>query len=159
MARADRWQSLIDQQIEQLLQNSKDLPGAGKPFKKEDDNPYAPADSRLANKIMKEHNVAPEWVMLGKTLEAKEQQIRQKIKQALRTHQTMLLDAERALPAKRDAFKQNADQLWAASLRGIQTQVESYNNELLSYNLKVPPVIGQRPRFNLEKEIDKLRRG
>ena len=42
------------------------LAGAGKPLSLDDENPLVPAELRLAFKIMRDANVAPTWIDLGR---------------------------------------------------------------------------------------------
>jgi DnaJ family protein C protein 28 len=63
------WESAVEKQIREAMERGEfeNLPGAGKPLDL-DENPFAPEDWRLAFKILKDHNVAPEWIEQGKVI-------------------------------------------------------------------------------------------
>ena len=65
-----RWETLVDKMVREVIGdgNVSHLPGAGKPLDLGlDEN--TPADQRLVHKILKDHDIAPEWMMRGKALE------------------------------------------------------------------------------------------
>jgi hypothetical protein len=149
----DRWQTFIDHEIRKALADSgADLPGAGKPLDLRH-NPYVPDDQRAAFKIMADNDVAPDWVMLSKDLLARERRLRIEIDRAVGAYRQTLAAAERAAPGKKAALQENAHRLWTASRRSLEALVRQYNDQIQSYNLKVPPSVPQRPHFNLEREL------
>ncbi len=135
----ERWQSRIEQAIQQAIQHGQieHLPGAGRPLNLHDD-PNVPDDMRLAYKIMAANNVAPDWIMLGKTLGKKESDLHKAIAVAIETSHKIA----------------NPNAHWRTSKQTLQAKVDAYNTEVLSYNLKVPAGIPHKPLFDLEQAIN-----
>jgi hypothetical protein len=149
----DRWQSYIDREIQKALADGgADLPGTGKPLDLRH-NPYVPADQQAAFKIMADNDIAPDWVMLSKDLQARERRLRMEIDRAVAAYRRALDAAERAAPGEKAAFRENARRLWVASRRALETLTRQYNDQIQSYNLKVPPSVPQRSYFKLEREL------
>ena len=138
----ERWQSKIEQAIQQAIQDGQidHLPGAGRPLDLHDDA-NVPDDMRLAYKIMAANDVAPEWIMLGKTLTKKESDLHKAIAKAIETTNKIA----------------NPDAFWQQSKRALQAKADAYNSEVLSYNLKVPAGIPHRTLFDLEQAINRAR--
>jgi hypothetical protein len=158
MSPNQKWQSLIDEQIQEVLGdgNAAELPGAGKPLNL-NDGAYAPDEMRMAYKIMADNDVLPEWIMMGKELEQGERKLRDRLQAAVSSYRRALVQAER-VPHDAAAYKENAQKTWQAALRTIEALVEQYNEQILNYNLKVPPAIPHRRPFDLEREVDQALR-
>ena len=131
------------------------LPNDGKPLDLRE-NPYTPDDRRLAYKMLQDNDMAPEWVLLGKTLEVQREKLINAIKAAIKRHRGMLADAERAPSHQRDAFRRNAQAKWESDKRKLAHKVEAYNRDLGTYNLKAAQGMPRRTYFNLDKEINRL---
>lgn len=149
----DRWQSEIDREIEKLLEAARreGLPGEGKPLDLREDS-TTPDDMRLAYKIMKDHDVVPEWIMLGKELDRAEAALRKRIARVVRDYAIALQGS--GTPKTRQAVGQN----WARERRRLITDAEKYNDRVLTYNLKVPPGIIHRRLLQIEKVLDQALR-
>jgi DnaJ family protein C protein 28 len=152
MQQDDRWQSMIDQEIQKMMsvENVEHLPGFGKPLKLDNDT-YTPDDMRMAYKIMRDNDIAPEWIALGKDLEAAEQSLHDKLDAVVRSYRGGLADSLRAAPGTRESIERR----WQAAQRTLKTLADKYNAQVGTYNLKVPPTVGQRRIFNLEREIER----
>src|SRR5215213_4239367 len=63
--------ALIDEQIQDALRKGQfaDLPGKGKPLKLDDDS-HVPEQMRMANKLLRDNDLVPEWMQQGKDLDA-----------------------------------------------------------------------------------------
>lgn len=151
-----RWQSHVDKEIEKAIGDGKSehLPGAGKPLNLGND-PHVPDDMKLAYKIMKENDIAPEWIMMGKTLERKEADLHNRVKKAVDAYRRGQVDAKRAPANMQAEYLQNVEKVWQAAQKTLAVLVDAYNNEILTYNLKVPPAVGQRRRFDLPAAINR----
>ncbi len=101
------------------------LPGAGKPLKLDDDR-FTPDDLKMAYKLLKENDLAPDWIVEGREL-----------------------DAARAktLIRLRDAVR---EQRVTESLRA---EVITLNKRILTYNLKVPQGVPHKLMIPLEREL------
>lgn len=156
----ERWQSAVDRAIEEALRSTPldSLPGAGKPLKLDHD-PYTPDENRLAYKILRENDLAPDWIMQARDLDAQQQRITQQLEQAARTYRRAAADAERAAPHMAAAYRQNAEDVWTSARRRLAALVEEYNRQVVSYNLKTPRGVAHRAYFNLEGETQRCLAG
>lgn len=148
--------SPVEQAIRQAMRDGlfDNLPGMGKPLKINwDEENQVPDDMRLANKIMKDHQVAPEWMMLGGALEAQHAKIMFELKRGFHIYIGTLQDADRA----GDLGKRSRARITWERLTQVFMEVgEQYNRNILTYNLKVPPGIAKRPFLDIEREIERL---
>lgn len=144
----DKWQSYIDRALENIG-DDPELSGKGKPLKLEKDS-SVPDEFRSAFKIMKENDIVPEWVMLGKELDATHDKLIKQIKTLHRTYQNQLADAQNE--QTRIAIERN----WQAQKQKLQTTVDHYNDKSITYNLKVPTGIPHRHLLRLQVMLDDL---
>lgn len=126
--------SLIDEQIRDAMRKGEfdDLPGAGKPLKLDDDA-HTPDSLRMAHKILRDNDLAPDWMVQGRELDAQRDKL--------------VADAKRLARAKPGS----------AALAVLQDAAKQYNRQVLSYNLKVPRGVVHKRHFDLEQELAKLR--
>lgn len=149
------WESLVDRLLKDAIGNGdiSHLPGAGKPLNLDDDT-YTPDDMRIAYKMMQENDVAPEWMMLGKTLQTKEDKFTIQIN--IRTDR-YLRDLKKA---RRRGLLQKEIEIeegWERYLDDFQKNISKYNKEVLLYNLKVPPSISHKQLLSAEKLVEQAR--
>lgn len=130
------WQILIDQKIRESIGDGdvSHLPGAGKPLNLDDD-PYTPSDQRSAFKIMKENNVVPDWMMVGKALEQAEEKLHKQIESRATHYQRHLADGRRKDSILEETKIENS---WNTYIEEFTDRVERLNKEILLYNLSVP---------------------
>ena len=110
------------------------LAGEGKPLKLDDDS-YTPEHMRLAHKLLKDNDLAPDWIMEGRSLEEVRSKLVNKIRRDVREQKQRIqaVDMER--------------------IRGTYSEAaERLNKRILSYNLKVPPGVTHMAFFDLERE-------
>lgn len=121
------WQSAIDKLLREAQQSEewKNLPGEGRPLAL-DDNPYTPSDQRMAFKILKDNDMAPTWITESKALETKREKLVAQIAKARNS----------AAPAPSQTLRDS---------------VRNFNNEVLSYNLKVPPGVVHKRFIDLDR--------
>jgi hypothetical protein len=133
----NHWENYIDRAIRKAMEEGefKDLPGEGKPLQWHDD-PNTPDDMKLAYKILRENDLVPDWIVQGRELEAKQEQLLTRLKAAL---------LSRASAAD-----------WDSARTRITQECERLNREIIAYNLKVPSGVQHRPLINLQREIDRL---
>ena len=139
---SERWQSLIDRQINQMRQDGDldNLPGAGKPLNLNDDL-HTPEHLRAAYRIMKNANVVPDWMVAAQELDAKRAQLLDDIQRAARAYassQNIQLSGERAWQRAQKFFREGA---------------AAYNKQVLNYNLKAPPGISHKSLIDVEREM------
>ena len=128
-----RWRDRYDKVYEQAKEDGyfDNLPGEGKPLNLDLD-PNTPNEMRVAFGILKENDMAPEWIMMGRTLENDRKKLVTAIKTAIKQADGMEADAERAASHPRTAYRQNARDFWAAEQRKLAKQVEKYNSSVVS---------------------------
>lgn len=149
------WKSLVDKLLDEARQDGKfdNLPGEGEPLKLDDD-PNTPHDMKLAHKILKENDLAPEWMMLGKEVDALRERLLENMRRGAQAYQGALADANRSARPYDD--RQRAETTWRRAQEAYRLAAAKLNGELLRYNLKVPPGVPQKTLFNLERELAQL---
>ena len=150
-----RWDSLVDRLLQEAQDSGKfdNLPGQGKRIEFEDDS-HVPEDMRLANKILKDHDLVPEWIMHGKDIESMQDKLVDNMRKGMRAYRGALADAGRA----GDLVKhERAETTWKRACETFQQAADKLNSEILSYNLKVPSGIPHKFKFDLERELNRLR--
>lgn len=147
------WQTWLDKQVAEAIGdgNMANHAGAGKPLNLGDDE-LTPADLRMAHKLMKDNDVTPPWMQLGKELETERGSILSRLQQYVRDYRGRVGDARRA---NSSIMENEADKRWQAACKRIRDDIDAYNRKLLSYNITVPPQIGQRIPLNADAEIKK----
>lgn len=120
------WESAIDKLLRDAQQSEewKNLPGEGRPLAMDNDR-HTPADQRMAFKILKDNDMAPSWIMDGKELEAKREKIERQIESARKSS--------------------------SVPTQTLRDAVREFNNQILSYNLKVPPGITHKRFIDLDR--------
>jgi DnaJ homolog subfamily C member 28 len=132
------------------------LPGTGKPLNwRAHEESHTPREMRMANKIMKDHDVAPSWMMLGQALNDREGKITAELKRGLKAYQGALQDAERRGDLGR---RQRVMQAWERLLATFEEAAARYNRNVLTYNVMIPPGLDRREFINIERELEKLTR-
>lgn len=142
------WESHIDKQIRQAMEEGEftNLPGEGQPLKLDEDE-FTPEHLQMAFKILRENDLAPEWIMIGKDLEASHARLMRNIKRAVYAYQAALKDPIRGV---------QADSTWKAARQNLSDETASLNRDITIYNLKVPPGVRHRPLVNLQHELKAL---
>jgi hypothetical protein len=137
----DRWQSFIDRMLEEAHRNGdfSNLLGAGKPLKLDDLS--TPEHLRMAYKILRDNDLAPEWMLVGKELEER---------RALLLH-----DLQRAASKYHEAtrVRLNAERTWKRAQMLFRQGAQAITGS--SYNLKLPPGIAHKTQLDIEGEISR----
>ncbi len=141
-----RWERIAERLMRDVIGDGdiSNLPGAGKPLVFKDDA-HAPDDMRAALKIMKDHEVIPEWIVMGRALEQHEEALRQQIASRASRHRRALRSAQ-AKGNMRDEAK--VKRAWNQYVKECAARIERYNQQVLLYNLKVPAGIPHRQLLN-----------
>lgn len=129
------------------------LPGQGKPLKLDDDA-QTPPHLRMAYKILKENDLAPDWVEQARALDHKRETLLQLIHSAAREYRGALNDAARS--SEPEQQRQRVEKVWTLKQKSLRDQVAKYNREVLSYNLKVPQGVTHKLSLNADQELAKL---
>jgi hypothetical protein len=144
----DKWQWYIDRALKNIG-DDPEIAGKGKPLKL-DDQAGVPDEFRSAFKIMKENDLAPDWVMAGKELDVQHDKI---IKQLKTRYNDYQYDLSRA---QTESVRLNVERVWDAQKQKIQELIDAYNDKTLTYNLKVPIGIPHRHLLRLHILLEAL---
>lgn len=147
--------SAIDDIINQAMRNGEfdQLPGAGKPLKIEDDS-HTPEHLRMAHKMLRDHNMPPEWILESKSLDEARESIDRAIERTRSKRQAILDAAQRA--SEPEQAKIIAEQQWHTLKEALRTQLTAYNRRTLAYNLKVPRGVQHKALVDLERVLRTL---
>ncbi len=148
----ERPHSLIDEMIKEAMEQGKfeNLPGRGKPLKLDEDA-HVPIEQRLANKLLKDNDLAPDWIEEGKELrEARENMIVRLRREVRRYHRALENAANTSSP---ELTRQALHRSWDVQQNTLRDDVEKLNRRLLGYNLKVPRGIPHLHLVNAAHEL------
>jgi hypothetical protein len=133
------FESLIDQQMREAeaAGQFKDLPGAGKPLKLDDDKDV-PEELRIGFRMLKGAGYAPPWIELQKSIRDEQAEL-----------QHWLARANERWP--------RLGELERGRLRAeYEQKLRDLNKQISSYNLTAPPAAGQIPLLQAWRELRKL---
>jgi len=119
--------SRSDDPIKRMLEETDvtRLPGVGKPLKLDEDR-FTPDDLRMAHKLLKENDLAPDWIVEGRELDSARTKTLTRLREAVR--QKSVTDA-------------------------LRDEVVALNKRILTYNLKVPQGVPHKLMIPLEREL------
>ncbi len=131
------WAEIVEQIIQDAIRAGEfsNLAGQGKPLKLDDDR-STPEHLRLAHKLLKDNDLAPDWIMEGRSLEEARVRLVSQLRRDIR---------ERKQPF--EALGRERIQ------RAYSEAARRLNKRILSYNLKVPPGVTHMAFFDLEREV------
>jgi len=131
--------------------NTAHLRGAGKPLDLSAlDDPNTPAEWRLAYKVMRDNDAAPQWIMLADELRQLREQIRRVLAHFAQDYQARLREAQLRASL---TLEREAESRWRAAQERARALIEDYNRQVLTYNLLVPQPVGQSEPLNPQAEI------
>lgn len=144
----DRWQSEFDREISRLMAEGAfdNLPGMGKPLHLMDES-HVPEELRLAYRILRDNDLAPDWIMMQKEIQQSAHRLRQGIANHLRQYRDGLAHAHSL------SSRQHVEQVWMKAKRQLEAQVKAHNDLVLNFNLKAPTGVQHHLMFDLEREI------
>ena len=139
----------VERQIRELHEAGvlRGLPGEGAPLRDDDDGPQ---ESWAARHLMRNANVAPEWIALRTEIDDRTAQLRRRIA----AHQEWLHDRTRLLaelPAERILDAVNATEARDARVRAeVDAALSELNAQVRRFDLMVVPAL-QLPLVTLER--------
>lgn len=146
-------QSWMDQHMQSLIGdgNVSHLKGSGKRLVLDEDI-HTPETQRMATRLMKDNNVLPPWMQLGRELEDERDGLISRLSRLARTYKGQLADAERAgntnLILEIEAW-------WQTACQRVREQAKEYNRRLLTFNITLPQGLEQRLQLQADDEIRK----
>jgi DnaJ homolog subfamily C member 28 len=147
----EEWHSLVMERIEEAIERGDfdNLPGKGKPLDLRQ-NPNEPAEMRMANRLLKNNELAPAWIMDRKILIAECDLLRQEIERHWRWFSTA---AEQTTEAEETA---ELSITWAAFIHVWEEQIVDLNRRILNLNLTLPIWRMELMRLNLDRELKRI---
>jgi hypothetical protein len=144
---ADR--KIKEAQDEGLFDN---LPGKGKPLNLDEDS-RVPPEQRLANKLLKEANVLPDWIELDKEVRQTQVQWERRIDAFGRRWEE---DRRRRIATFRLGEDDLPDRNRDHFLLEVAIGLRALNDRIDRLNLIVPTLAQQRPRISLRERMREL---
>ncbi len=146
------WGSYIDRQIRKAMEDGEfsNLPGEGKPLDLSQDE-HTPDQLKMAYKILRENDLAPDWMLMGRELDGKIEALMSKVRRAFKTWSANIHD-----PAAGSAQRIEAERNWQAAQSRLTKEAAELNSAILTYNLKVPAGVQHKLTLNLAREINRL---
>ena len=147
----NHWESLVDQKIREVIGDGdiSHLSGAGKPLDLNDDT-NTPEHLRLAYKIMRDHDVMPDWIGKLQILNQLEDKLHKQIN--IRTDR-YLRELKKAQRRGTILDENNIEADWKAYITEFIERVGRYNRDVLSYNISVPNGIPHKQILDSDKMI------
>lgn len=145
------WKKLIDEKVREAIGdgNISHLPGAGKPLDLDID-PYTPEQMRISFKMMKDYNLAPDWINTSKRLNELESKLHKQIQIKADRYRRQLLAMKRKGAVLGEL---RLEEEWKEFVEKFIDRVGKYNKEVLLYNLTVPKNIPHKTILIGEKLV------
>jgi hypothetical protein len=125
------WESLADELAKKIVGDGRSdhLKNAGKRLNLNDD-PYTPDDLKLANKLLKDNDLTPSWIVEGKELESSRAKLLVRVQAIL---------AREPLPET------------------LNAEVSAFNKRVLNFNLKAPQGVEHKRMIDLKLETRRIK--
>lgn len=140
----------VDRLVEDLIQESMargdfhNLPGSGKPLNKFNENPYADPMTHNLNRILIDNGYQPQWIVAQKEIRETADKLR-----------TGLLGTRAKLG---DPMTPAEELEWRQCCQTFSEDLDRLNKKVDNFNLIVPLLSRQMVHFNLQREVDRVRR-
>ncbi|MGI5911480.1 MAG: DnaJ family domain-containing protein [Syntrophomonadaceae bacterium] len=146
-------EDLVESQIEKAQKRGDfdNLSGVGKPIHLEE-NPFQPAELRMAYKILKDNNYAPFWIELGKEIDSDISKFWSEIEYFKKYTQIFFQNKHNQAAIDRYEKKK------ANFYKKQALLLEQVNKKILDYNLHCPTFRLSRGSIIVEDEISKMRK-
>ena len=150
-----KYMSSTEQLVEDQIQKARErgdfdnLEGEGKPIDLSE-NPYEPADLRMAYRILKNNDFTPYWIQLGKDIDADTVKIWKEVEQFKSYTINFINEKHIALIINRYEKKKNVFYLEK------RKQFEKLKKKILDYNLHCPTFRLGRANIEVEEEMYKV---
>ncbi|MFQ3567926.1 MAG: DUF1992 domain-containing protein [Aggregatilineales bacterium] len=144
--------TLIDEIIQEAMRKGEfaNLPGAGKPLSLEPD-PHTPDHLKLAHKLLKDNDLAPDWIEQGKAVDARRAAFEERLRRATWRYHGALNDGARAVDPER--ARRDIEAAWRRECEGLRAEAEAIDRLALSFNLKAPPGVAHKPFIAFERKL------
>lgn len=112
------------------------LPGKGRPIQWEDES-GVPEESRLANRLLKNNGFVPDWIEMGRQLDAEYQLLREELE---RTRDEL-------------AAGRLSQTAWELAARAAAEKIRSLNRRVIGYNLRAPHERFHKQPYPIDPDI------
>ena len=150
MPTPEEWDSAVEKAIRRAMEEGQfdDLPGAGKPLDL-GENPFEDPAAWAANRLLRNNDLAPAWIQERRGIEADIEAARERLARSWRWYY--------ALTGGQGGTW--ADDHWKRAETAFRDTVADLNRRIRDYNLKAPFGNLQRAPLDVEKEIERVKRG
>lgn len=151
-------EDLVESQIEKARQRGDfdNLKGAGKPVNLEE-NPFEPAEMRMAYKILKDNDFAPYWIELGKEIDNDISKFWKEVEHF--KQYTRIFYQDKHSQSARERFEKKKAQFYYEQ----RLVLEKVNKKILNYNLHCPTfrlgrgsLVVDDEMYQVIKQVEKL---
>ncbi len=141
--------TFLDDAIRDAMDNGAfdDLPGAGKPINFEDEA-HTPEHLRMAHKVLRDNDLAPDWILESKSLDQSRESIVLKLKRAQSRRRAGLDSASRSYTPAQD--RAETERQWRYNLETIRAAAAEHNRRILTFNLKAPAGVTHKAMIDIE---------
>lgn len=148
------WRDLIDEMIQEGQEQGlfDDLPGKGKPLNLQK-NPYE-KDMELANRLLKENDLPPGWILQRNAILADWETLRREIGRQWAWHQREFAAAPVEAKGRLTISWDDYCLKWAGEIADLNKRIESFNlkrpldnMEILKLSLEKELVRAEAPRY------------
>lgn len=146
---------IAERKIQEAIEEGQfdNLPGKGKPIVFDDD-PATPPELRMANKVLKNAGVLPEWIQVQKDIQSEREEIAAMRGRLLKDNETWRKKVA-ALPESHSTAKLYAE--WHAKSRAAYLQrLKSVNTFILKFSLLAPSSQVAPTPYKIEAEMEAL---
>jgi DnaJ family protein C protein 28 len=150
-----RYMSSTEDLVEEQIRKARDrgdfdnLEGAGKPLDLSE-NPYEPADLRMAFRILKNNDFTPFWIQLGKDIDADTSRLWKDVEDFKRYTSQFISEKHVAITINR--FKKKKASFYYEK----RLELEKLKKKILDYNLQCPIFRLGRANIDVDEEMDKV---
>jgi hypothetical protein len=148
------WRIIAERKIQEWVDRGgpEQLRNRGQKLELSDD-PFVPSDLRLAYKIMKNAEVAPDWIEIGKDVEAQSRRAREATLQFRHLQRNDRLSLRLAGPAQVEAARDRME-LRRAHFADEQRARLTHVNHLIERFNRACPISGlHRMKLDVEREL------
>jgi hypothetical protein len=146
---------VAERKIQEAIEEGKfdNLPGKGKPLVFDDD-PATPAHLRLANKVLKNAGVLPDWIQIQKDIVTERQEAAHQRARLIRENQTRRTRVS-TLPSSHPHVVQYAE--WHAKSRtAYLKRLKSVNTSILKFSMLAPSTAAPFFPYRIEVEMQEF---
>ena len=151
---ARKGESAIEKQIRQAIERGEfdHLAGAGKPLDLSE-NPFTPAESRMAYKILQDAGMAPDWIEQDKEIRRELHALDIWIKQQAQWQRKKRVRMKTLALEKMISEREHLAQVHEQTIADYRRRAAALNQMIDTFNLKSPSAAFHRERIRIEEEV------